>query len=213
NGTFVGKAINGPYQRDLAHQVPGGRLLIGLPGGFASAGGLINYRAPSINLAATAPTIVVDDNSALPDGMPLTLPTAYAESGGFTRTELYSNGFVTLQADAPLDLLPGSSVRITAQRVDVKSDISAPGGSIELTATDTSGIGGAPALPGIGIDSNVQLNVSGLWTNDSLLAPGTRPTSTIATGAGSITLAAVTTFLLPPAELQIGSGAQFHASG
>ena len=95
NGTLQGGVINGIYQRDPASRAMGGRLVIGLPDG---QGRVQDFRAPSVTFV----------NGLVPGTEPvadqLWLSTDYLTAGGFSATEIYSNGIVEVPADTPLQL-------------------------------------------------------------------------------------------------------------
>ncbi|HEV7442728.1 MAG TPA: filamentous hemagglutinin N-terminal domain-containing protein, partial [Steroidobacteraceae bacterium] len=240
NGTFVGHSVNGPYQRTPATAAPGGTLVIGA-GDATTALGNPNYLAPSVNFSTTAPPIAVGDDGSLPGALPVTLPTDFLTEGGFTRTEIYSNGTVTIPGGTPLSLLSsfsynrdptatssstklavvaGSSLLVRAPQVSVRSDITASGGSIDIGSTVS---GDTPANPaqkfGIDVASGVTLDVRGTWINDSLLPIGQRAADPLLQAGGTIKLSADADLTHETVQdgtqsaLTIGSGVQLHASG
>jgi filamentous hemagglutinin len=188
-GSLIGTATNGILQRSSG-AVPGGQLVIGLPGGLSTATGL-DFLAPSVEFVPQPIPIVVGDNTPLIP-QPLLLPTAYLTSGGFTSTKIYSNGVVTLPAGVPLNLNPGGSLLIDAPRVDIDSNITAAGGTIELETALTIGAADSDiARLGIDIGDGVTLDVSGQWTNDySLALAGSMGTGQILQNGGIISLSA-----------------------
>jgi len=206
SGTLIGQATNGPLQRGSS-AVPGGQLLIGLPGAL-SAEQNDDYLAPSLEFVSQAAPIVVSDGSPLLNQL-LQLPVEYLTAGGFTSTKIYSNGTVSLPAGLPLNLNPGGSLLVQADRIDVSSSITAPGGSIELlnaTTVDT-----APGVrPGIQIGDGVTLDVSGEWTNDyATVEVGGVVTGQTLQNGGSIALDPT----VPGSELSIGNNVSFAANG
>jgi len=217
NGTFVGAVTTGPHQRDPSRVPPGGLLRIGGPG-FEESPTILDHRAPSVNLVTERPRIVIRDDAALPGPRPLDLPVDFLTEGGFTRAEIFSNGVVTLPESTPLTLLPGSSIRIAAHRIDVRSDITALGGEITFGAEQTVGIGGLN-LPRAGIDirPGVTLDVRGQWANDLPVRNPTSPTVLLPPvfhdgGTISLTVRPADSNLID-SELILGSGSGFLASG
>lgn len=185
NGTLLGRVTNGALQRTPNTAVsldptlfgppngavPGGRLIIGLPNGLSSvsAGNPPDYLSPSVSFAAQPPVIVVSDEASLPGPLTLQLPVSYLTSGGFTRTEIYSNTQVALPAGLSLDLTAGGSLLVKAPQIDVKSNITALDGKILLNSVQTAfSPNPATSRAGITIHDGVTLDVSGQWTNDFL---------------------------------------------
>jgi len=218
NGTFTGTTTTGPLQRDPARAPAGGRFIIGLPDGV-SPSARQDHRAPSVNLLTAPPTIVVGDTGTLPQSLVLGLPVDFMRTGGFTRTEIYSNGVVTLPQSTPLNLYAGASLRVVAHGVDINSDISTTGGSINLSSEFTAGIGDVDLpRPGVRIAQGVRLDVSGAWTNDvaDSLASTAPLTNVAYRDAGSISLNVSTlasdTRPVPAAELVLGANSQLLAN-
>jgi filamentous hemagglutinin family protein len=210
NGTMVATAPAGPFQRSPGLAPAGGDLIIGVSQGIGFAPNL-DYRAPSVSFTATAPPIVVADGAPLPGPRTLELPIDYLNNG-FTRTEINSNGTVTIPGDTPLNLVPGSTLQLAGQRVDVLSDITDLSGSIQLSTRDTFGIDGIlKPDEAINIGTFVTLDVRGTWINDELVPVGVRALDPLLQNGGSISLKLGGTS--GPAELVFGDDVSLRASG
>jgi hypothetical protein len=211
NGTFQGNVVNGPRQRSVSTMAQGGQFIIGDPtGGLSNSGlgsGTPDFRAPEVQLTQTAPNIVFDNDTALPSNLVLDLPVSFMTAGGFSRVQISSNERISLAADTPLTVLPGGSLSLLAPRIDIDSSISAPGGNISAQSLVTVISPNQPA--GIFVGSNVRLDVSGLWTNDSLFPLGTLPTGIEQPDAGSIQLSQQ----VLGGTLSVGSGTSLLADG
>jgi filamentous hemagglutinin len=193
-GTLVGTATNGIYQRTAAPTdsliqymaaqgyIPnnnlvtfdgiatGGTLVIG-DSTPPNTNGAPEFYSPAVNFAATVSPAVVAEGAPYTQ-QTLDLPISYITSGGFTQTQIYSDSSVTLPAGLPLNLGVGGSLQIVAPRINIDSNIEALSGTIDLesTATVASLAAGAPRT-GIDIGTGVTLNVSGQWINDSTYSP------------------------------------------
>ena len=207
DGALKAASISGPYQRGGAPL--GGTLIIGMPGATAVNsvnGGQFDYLAPPIEVVSTPIPIVVADTAALPP-QTLQLPSSYLTSDGFTNMDFATNTSFKLPAGMPLVLPVGSSFTVQGSRVDIDSNITALGGALSFVneptvaeadfLSPTSGVG-LPRL-GIGIGDGVTLQVSGQWTNDSVLAGGVGTQLTLQNG-GSIKLQ----LTQPASELVLG---------
>lgn len=203
SGTLKGSVVSGPYQRGpigitLGDAAPsdaapsGATLIIGFadrPSGNVSPGNqqIYNFFSPSVALTASPTPIVVADDAALPV-QTLQLPVADLTQSGFGNIQIYSNTSVTLAAGLPLQLAPGALFTVKAPRIDIDSSISAPAGILNfenvLTVVNPSATG--PRV-GIGVGDGVTLDVSGQWTNDSILGKGVGTAPTLQ-NAGSINL-------------------------
>ncbi|MBS0375210.1 MAG: filamentous hemagglutinin family protein [Proteobacteria bacterium] len=202
-GTLLGSVVAGIHQRTAATQPKGGQLILGQPGATLDA------RAPAIDLVSQSTPIVVADGAALP--APLTTELALPEilAAGFTRVTLASNGTVRLTEATPLSFGAGGSLSITAPRIEIASDISAPGGSVSLGAFTPTGnlIGPGTPAGGVYVADGVSFDVRGNWTNDALAAPAAALASPIALKGGSISLDG------GGSTLAIGNDVAFEASG
>jgi hypothetical protein len=228
NGTLLGKAYNGPYQREPAlpatspnlttmsnptTMASGGELQIGLtPAQGLITNGEPDFLASAVQFTAQPTTISVADGAPFPGQQTLYLPIAYLTQGGFTRTQIYSNQSVTLPTGLPLSLAAESSLMLTAPRIAIDSNISTPDGALEfataLTAFDPNGLN--PERQGIDIGTGVVLDVRGQWTNDQLTAQGgSQPTGQIAQNGGTINL----TLGGNAGELTLGNNSALEASG
>jgi filamentous hemagglutinin len=220
NGSLQASAVYGPYQRGPfgAAATLGGTLIIGTPKstGNVNVDGQADYFAPPITVTANPTPIVVADTVPLPP-QTLQLPATYLTSDGFTNTQIYTNTSFQLPAKLPLQLPAGSSLLVQGSRIDIDSNITDLGGSLsfqsELTIADQNPLAaptlgtGYPRL-GIGVGDGVTLNVSGLWTNDSVLAGGIGSGPTLQNG-GSINLQ----LTLPGSELVLGDNVALKADG
>ena len=210
-GTLLGSAINGLYQRTPSTAVSGGHLVIGLPGGVGTSASNppIDFLSPAIQFTRTNYPIVTSDDSAVPQPLTLYLPVSYLTSSGFTSTSIYSNYDVTLPAGAPLTLPPGSTLAVEAARMNLLAGITDAGGTLSFENVFNLGSAGTPPLrPGVFVGDGVLLDVSGQWTNDALTANGSALTQTWQNG-GQINLGVST----PGALLSLGNHDALHANG
>ena len=119
-GTLLGTAVNGPYQRSPASipaeslaavvanggTVPtsggvamaiGGTLRIGDPDAPASLGPLHqpDFFAPAVDFVSTAAPVAIADGAPLP-AQPLQLPVNYITNGGFSQTQIFSDSILSI---------------------------------------------------------------------------------------------------------------------
>jgi filamentous hemagglutinin family protein len=220
DGNLQASAVYGPYQRGpfATGATLGGTLIIGTPRttGNVNSDGQADYFAPAITVTANPTPIVVADTVPLPS-QSLELPASYLTSDGFTNTQIYTNTSFQLPAKLPLQLPPGSSLLVQGSRIDIDSSITDLGGSLsfqsELTIADQNPLTaptlgqGYPRL-GIGVGDGVTFDVSGLWTNYSVLAGGMGSGPTLQ-NAGSINLQ----LTMPASELVLGNQVTLKADG
>ena len=202
-----GNVTRGPFQRDPAAAPVGGRLIIGSPTGQGLT--VPDYQAPSVTFTAAPAPIAIGDGASFPGPAALNLSTAYLDNG-FTSTQIFSNGVVTLPASLDLNLGVGGRLDINARAVNVGSNVLAPGGSIALNSVITPGIRGLE-LPqaGLSVASGVVLDVRGNWTNDTLDPANAAPATPTAVNGGSIAL----TLTPNTGALRVGDDVQLQASG
>jgi filamentous hemagglutinin family protein len=209
DGSLVANSIAGPYQRGSS--TLGGTLIIGEPSAQANGAGLFDYLAPPIQVV-TAPTpIVIDDSASLPV-QTLQLPSSYLTGDGFTNFQLTSNTSFKLPASLPLSLPAGTVLSIVSPRIDIDSSITALGGALSFESQGS--VAEDPAnftVPGIarlgvGVGDGVALDVTGQWTNDSVLTGGSASGPTLQNG-GSINLQ----LTQPGSELVLGDNVALKA--
>jgi filamentous hemagglutinin len=215
NGNLVGHSVNGPYQRTATTMVPGGQLIIGLKDGLlgTASGAPPDFLSPAISFVAQGTPIVVSDNAALPV-ITAQLPTTYLQGGGFTSTTIYGDSKVTLPNGLPLELNPGGVLSVYAPRIDILSDITAPGGTISLNSVLAAGIAD-PSIsrPGILIGSGATLDVRGQFTNDFLASNASQPSGPTLQNGGTINLSLSSLVPFAGGELVLGDDASLRASG
>ena len=212
SGDFRGSTVTGALQRSPADMPAGALFRIGNPTGLGLE--IPDYRAPSISIVDSPTPLAVADGGALSGPRTLELPTGFLTKGGFTRTEIYSNGSIEVALPDPLKLLPGSSFSLVGHRIDLRSDVIAPSGTVSLTAVRTAGVANL-TLPdrGVSVADGVTVDVRGTWTNDALDIANNVATTQIVSpefkDGGKIRL--ITNW--PGASLDIGDDANLLASG
>lgn len=215
DGTLEGQAVNGPLQRSGSSVASGGTLILGLQAGLPTNGSaqFLDYLTPTIEFTNQPPQFAALDGApVLP--LPLQLPVAYLGSGGFQKTVIYGDSSVTVPAGVPLNLIPGSSLVVEAPRIDVLSDITALGGSVQLQSNLSYLYNNNPQpLPfraGIEIGSDVTLDVRGQWTNDSPVLGSVSSYAPTLQNGGTIALSLGDAV---GGELIVGDGVALRASG
>jgi filamentous hemagglutinin family protein len=221
NGTLLGKAVTGPYQRSpyapscasastcLSSQLAlvqpqGGGLQIGEPDSSDT-----DFLAPSVSFRGDVLPIVVAPGAPIAGTLnTLDLSTQYLTSGGFTRTAIYSDGEIQIPAGLPLELAPDSTFSLTAPRIEVLSSIASPGGALSLTATTPQGVLLYTGTAGLSIGNDVSFDMSGRWVNDAPTLVGASPTDSLAINGGSIAVNVAG----PGDLLSIGNNVQLNVS-
>ena len=213
NGEFLGSAVNGIYQRSSGI-ASGGTFTIGLNAASSAA---LDFRAPAVELVSQAPPVAIPPDASLPPGTPLELPTQLLTSGGFTHLQIFSNDRITVPSSVPpLDLAPGGSVTFMAPLVNLDTSIRAPGGSIQLTSTNSfdapAGAGGL----GVFVGEGLSLDVSGQWVNDLLVPLNITPSGLAMINAGSVSLdqtAATGTLSVASGTALLANGGAWYQRG
>jgi filamentous hemagglutinin family protein len=203
DGDVSAEAIAGRRQVSAGRMPTGGKF-------YAGAGnGLRAQVYPDLSVLVSGPSYVLREGiDAIETTLPgfsagSTLPLPYAPGPGrwigLATADLGEWGFatVTVVADetsqanqggeilveegARVAVMPGGAISLTGSRVTVLADLSAPAGSISITATGATGILGsstrplpttAQPLPGdIRVGAGVELDARGLWVNDGGRGP------------------------------------------
>ena len=129
----------------------------------------------------------------------LPISTGMLSDGGFATVKLSTGDRSTQilqQAGSTLAVQPGGSVSLSASRVTVLGEISAPAGSIDLVSVGPGVVtpamqanDGSTLRPDITVGNGAALSTRGLWVNDGGLAADQRTGDRYING-GSISLAA-----------------------
>ena len=195
-----------------------GNLTIGNAGATPLASGTMDYVADSVQFAAGPSlgdlrnpdgTVFDPRTDALPVGLSTVyLPPAWLESSGVRSLSVFANGLTLLSAGTTLDLGVGGALRIKSGQIAIDGTVTAPAGSVGLTAQSTvvAQTGSATAV-GLNIGPSAVLSVDGVWTNDpQALVSGSTLGPAFVNG-GSISATAL------DGALQVASGARLDASG
>jgi filamentous hemagglutinin family protein len=162
-GDLKGERRVGRYQRTAARLPAGGELIIGdATGGVTSNGE--HYVTSDVLIATQAFIEELKLTGLVPDGV-LLLDAGLLDQGGMDRLGIYSNGRVSLNEETRLSL---SEFTIRSAQIDIRSDIEAGGGSIDLQTQviDSSAQGYRDEVQQITLADDITLSTRGLWVND-----------------------------------------------
>ncbi len=204
NGTLDGSTIAGTLQRTSDERAPGGTLVVDL-----NNNNLLGKQDVIFNTGEKLADIGFDE--ALPrkeegssDAAALILDAGLFKRSGISHVSIKTNGTVSLQKDARLDLPEDGTLNLSATGFDMQGSIFAPSGEVNLkpvTAADT-------ILPGsITLGSSAVINVAGLWVNDLLDSQHGQPLGIIANDGGSVTLVS------EQGDLRLEQGSRIDVSG
>lgn len=246
DGALHGSAIAGPWQRlpsaPLASGQPvwarrddevplGGSLIIGDAAQMSAQenGKFADFRTPAVVFkTSTEPTpLGIDD--PLPADQTLDLSPDLFTGSGINRVDIYSNGTITVPADAALNLAPGGELTLVAGSSTDPADPSAsiapslimdgtvtiPGGQLTLSSRQTRAIGtGKDSYQAIVLGSAAKIDLSGMWVNDSpLLNPGGAVAPVVIDG-GALTVETTGDVSLSAGSVaDVSGGAQVLADG
>ncbi len=104
----------------------------------------------------------------------LLLGTNFTAPTGFSNLKYYADGQITVKKGTNLTVLPEGNITLNGGGINVQGNLTAHSGAIDLSAKNRPGyIGTQPkfvdnASGDVLVGSSSTLNVSGIWTNDSL---------------------------------------------
>ena len=123
---------------------------------------------------------------------------------GITNVSIKTNGAVSLQKEARLELPVDGSLNLSATGFAMQGSIIAPSGQVSLKPIGIADT----VLPGaVTLGSSAVIDVSGLWLNDVLDSQQGKPLGAIASNGGSVTLVA------EQADLTLEPGSRIDVSG
>ncbi|MBV8503820.1 MAG: filamentous hemagglutinin family protein [Paucibacter sp.] len=146
-------------------------------------------------------------------------PTALGRAG-FSRLAVTTTG--NIEVDQAIALQPGGSLALTAQTRQQRysDEIRVPlGGHVEVAQSITAP-SGSVSINGAAVDvaDGVKLSTAGLWTNDTVPAPGSvdaagNAIGPVAVGGGSVSIAGQLLQIGKEVTIDVSSGAWAKASG
>ncbi len=222
NGTLLGNAIAGSYQRgvrpadasrcDLGCQAStaphGGQLLLGDPDFTVNTQAFSRIGDVVFGNGFTPGGIGLEDaRLGAGDPIPATqLDTAFLDNGGFTRLAVFSDGLISLPQDTALSTAPGGSIGLAGRQIDIAGDIKTSGGSVHLDTRQVADEA-AGSNHDISIGTRARIDVAGVWAND--LPQGQSPATLASTAinGGSVAVNAYGNFDLATGSLLDVSGA------
>jgi filamentous hemagglutinin family protein len=190
DGALRGASVAGPYQRTPQTVPLGGALVLGDLSQLNVE--LHDYKLPGIEFVNTVQRLPDGFTAATPLSGPWSertqVSTALLNSGGFTRLTALANGDVTVPADVTLRTAPGGSIVLRGRGMEVRGNLIAPGGTIDIATQDTTGSGPDTSQFTLTVGGASLLSTAGLWVND---LPAVRPvlgTDPIAIGGGKVSI-------------------------
>ncbi len=187
NGTLNGATIAGTYQRSATQLATGSSLSVDLSNNnLYSLQDIVFSQNPSVaNSAASQPLPRKSPLST--DAAALVLNAGMFKQSGISHVSIKTNGAISLQKDAQMDLPVFGSLNLAASHFDIEGAIVAPSGSINLKPIS---VGGTLSATDITLGSSAQLDVAGLWANDVRDRQQGNNLGIIASNGGSVTLVA-----------------------
>ena len=155
------------------------------------------FITPDVTLAALSSgkldqAVLDPDKSINRLGRRVGLDTRQFGAAGLGELVVYSEGTVSVPTGSSLDLGPAGRFTVQAGRIEVDGSISAPAGSIDLLALDTSEPEWLqPSTGDLHLGPHARLDVSGLWSNEAnVLREGLQPAPPRLPDGGSLRLVA-----------------------
>ncbi|PPD29715.1 MAG: filamentous hemagglutinin [Methylomonas sp.] len=189
-GQMLAHAVNGRYQRDVLNQARGGVLSI--DNSFSLA------NVQSVNFTANADTplnLGIDDVLPSGAGAALAFQASKLFDSGFSVANVRSNGKITVNSDAKLQLADGGSytaangsqvhvggrLNLVAGDIDIKGQIAGSGARVNLQTVlvDIT----ANATGNIVVANGARIDLQGNWVND-FMTPANIDGKSIASGGG-----------------------------
>jgi filamentous hemagglutinin len=203
NGTLDGSTTTGIYQRDPATQAPGSTLSIDLSNNNLLGKQDVAFNQDA-NIADISASTVIPRDAASDQPIPLTFDAGLFQRSGISHVNIKTNGTVSLQKGARIDLPNAGSLNLAATGFNIQGSIIAPSGSIALNPVTINEL----LMPSpITLGADALLDVSGLWVNDALDGAAGAALKPLAIAGGSVTLAA------EQGDLRLEQESQIKANG
>jgi len=204
NGTLDGSTVAGTLQRTADSQATGSTLNINL-----SNNNLLGKQDVVFNKSEHLADVGFTD--ALPrtadsstDAAALQLDAQLFKGSGITNVSIKTNGSVSLQKGANLDLPVYGNLNLAASGFDIQGTITAHAGTVKLNPIS---INDALQPSTVNLGSSALIDVSGLWVNDVIDGKPGHTLGLIASEGGSVTLVS------EQGDLSLAQGSQINANG
>ncbi len=208
NGSLNGATVAGTLQRTAEQRAAGSTLAIDLNNNtvFGKQDIVFNKSAALIDKVIDTgfdkPLPRKGDGST--EAAALAIDAGLFKRSGITNVSIKTNGAVSLQKEARLELPVDGSLNLAATGFAMQGSIIAPSGQVSLKPIGIADT----VLPGaITLGSSALIDVSGLWLNDVLDSQQGKPLGAIASNGGSVTLIA------EQADLRLEPGSRIDVSG
>ena len=203
NGTLDGSTIAGPLQRTSDERATGSTLAIDLNNNnLLGKQDIVFNKGAILNNVGFADALPRADGST--DPAPLTLDSSLFKRSGISHVSIKTNGTISLQKEARLDLPEDGSLNLSATGYDMQGSIIAPSGEVSLKSMTV----GDTILPNaITLGSSALIDVAGLWVNDLLDGKQGHALGAIASDGGNVTLVA------EQGDLRLEQGSRIDVSG
>lgn len=170
------------------------------------------FDAQSISFVPTFETALTQDLKQT-----LRLGPNFFAASGFSNLIYFTDGQISINADAILKVLPGGTIGMSGGGIDVRGSLSARGGNISLMTKVMFGYNGfqLPDFPNnitgnVSVDNESIVDVSGLWINDFY---NSTVTNARILNGGKILIAAAGLLGDKGTNVYLASGSLLNASG
>jgi len=204
NGALDGSTIAGTLQRTVDERADGGTLALDL-----NNNNLFGKQDVVFNQDAALTDLNFDE--ALPrkadgatEAAALIIDAGLFKRSGISNVSIKTNGAVSLQKEADLDLPTDGRLNLSAAGFDIQGAISAPSGDVSLKPVS---VNDALLPSAITLGDNAVIDVAGLWVNDWLDSRQGRALGLIANDGGSVTLVS------EQGDLRLEQGSRIDAGG
>ena len=231
DGEIRAETVRGRYQRLAPTPVPesslyrpfdqiplGGALVLGSADGIGPPPNYVTDRvvfAPGEVLPDIAETLGRPFDpltDLLPEFFVSRLDPNLIAEDQVTRLSVFANEQIDVAAEVSIDAPGGTTLDLTAARVEFDGDFRSPGGSLEITAEVTE-----TRFEEIGIDigETSEIDVSGVWVNDNPLLdqPETLAPLFLDGGEVSLNVAEGDLILAAGSRIDVSGGAHRSADG
>lgn len=205
DGTLQGSTTVGAEQRQASNWATGSTLNINLLSNniFIQQDVVFSNGNSGLTLAPADSLPVINGNQSNP--VALNINTEMLKSSGIQNLTINSNGSITMDKGAQLQLADQGRLNLNADGFNILGNIEIPSGSVNLNYVD-SGINSTEITGNIVLGSSALIDVSGLWVNDWLDIRQGNTLSEVAINGGSVNLTA-------PGSIELSAGSQINAGG
>ncbi|MDD5754904.1 MAG: filamentous hemagglutinin N-terminal domain-containing protein, partial [Methylococcales bacterium] len=204
DGDLHGETVSGIYQRDAANKVVGSSLSLDLNNNNSFGKQAIDFVTQSNATVISEKELLLRKSKEDSSAVDLVVAANTFQKAGITTVDIKTNGAITVEKDAAINLPNNGSLKIAAKDFDIQGSIISPSGNVDFQPIK---IDGNRLQSTITLGDSAIIDTSGKWINDLADNQNSKTPSELTLDGGSVSLQS------EQADLRLATGSRIDVSG